>query len=202
VKILGWSCGRSPHLWHRDCATIPSASSASTDREHHRNNAPAFSFLKVAISAGYGSVRDNGQATGNTTLQNVRSGPGLCADRRYLTLVGVDHLPNTSDQSSAGRNRRNPERVPAATSTRDASTAGHRSPRKFLQSTPPRCRIERTVTITSSSPSSQSHSPLSTAPGSATATATATAPPPRLSLQRQSIAADTTAIRSLDWDRS
>jgi hypothetical protein len=58
------------------------------------------------------------------------------------------------------------------------------------------------VTITSSTPSSQSHSPLSTAPGSATATATATAPPPRLSLQRQSIAADTTAIRSLDWDRS
>ena len=54
------------------------------------------------------------------------------------------------------------------------------------------------MTITSSTPSSQSLTPLSTAPGSATATA----PPPRLSLQRQSIAADTTAIRSLDWDRS
>ena len=57
------------------------------------------------------------QRPGNrhTPLQNTRSRPGLSADRRYLTLVGVDHLPNTSDQSSAGRNRRNPERVPAAT---------------------------------------------------------------------------------------
>jgi len=53
----------------------------------------------VATSAGFGSVRDNGQATGNTTLQNARSGPGLSADRRYLTLVAVDCLPNTSQPS-------------------------------------------------------------------------------------------------------
>ncbi|MEI6112718.1 MAG: hypothetical protein WCP63_13790 [Cyanobium sp. ELA712] len=53
----------------------------------------------MTTSAGFGSVRDNGQATGNTTLQNARSGPGLSADRRYLTLVGVDHLPNTSQPS-------------------------------------------------------------------------------------------------------
>jgi hypothetical protein len=71
--ILGWSCGCSPHLWHRDCATIPSASSASTDREHH------------------GEQR--------ASLQNVRSGPGLSADRRYRTLVGIDHLPNTGQPS-------------------------------------------------------------------------------------------------------
>jgi hypothetical protein len=44
-------------------------------------------------------VRDNGQATGNTTLQNARSWPGLSADRRYLTLVAVDCLPNTSQPS-------------------------------------------------------------------------------------------------------
>jgi hypothetical protein len=41
-------------------------------------------------------MRDNGQATGNTSLQNAGSGPGLSADRRYLTLGGIDHLPNTS----------------------------------------------------------------------------------------------------------
>jgi hypothetical protein len=71
--ILGWSYGRSPPLWHLDSATSPSASSASTDREHH------------------GEQR--------ASLQNARFGPGLSADRRYPTLVGIDHLPNTSQPS-------------------------------------------------------------------------------------------------------
>jgi hypothetical protein len=71
--ILGWSYGRSPPLWHLDSATITSASNASTDREHH------------------GEQR--------ASLQNARFGPGLSADRRYLTLVGIDHLPNTSQPS-------------------------------------------------------------------------------------------------------
>jgi hypothetical protein len=31
---LAWPYGRSPHLWRLDSATIPSASSAGTDREH------------------------------------------------------------------------------------------------------------------------------------------------------------------------
>jgi hypothetical protein len=61
-------------------------------------NAPAFSSLKVATS-GFGIVLDNGQVTGDTTLQNARSALGLSADRRYLTLVAVDRLPNASQPS-------------------------------------------------------------------------------------------------------
>jgi exopolysaccharide biosynthesis protein len=56
------------------------------------------STLKVATS-GFGIVLDNGQVTGDTTLQNARSGLGLSADRRYLTLVAVDRSPNASQPS-------------------------------------------------------------------------------------------------------
>ena len=56
------------------------------------------STLKVATS-GFGIVLDNGQVTGDTTLQNARSALGLSADRRYLTLVAVDRLPNASQPS-------------------------------------------------------------------------------------------------------
>jgi exopolysaccharide biosynthesis protein len=54
--------------------------------------------LKVATS-GFGIVLNNGQVTGDTTLQNARSGLGLSADRRYLTLVAVDRLPNPNQPS-------------------------------------------------------------------------------------------------------
>ena len=64
--------------------------------QHNYSRAPA---RIENITANIASVRDNGQATGNTTLQNARSGPGLSADRRYLTLVAVDRLPNTSQPS-------------------------------------------------------------------------------------------------------
>ncbi len=53
------------------------------------------STLKVATS-GFGIVLDDGQVTGDTTLQNARSALGLSPDRRYLTLVAVDRLPNAS----------------------------------------------------------------------------------------------------------
>jgi exopolysaccharide biosynthesis protein len=53
------------------------------------------STLKVATS-GFGIVLNNGLATGDTTLQNARSGLGLSSDSRYLTLVAVDRLPNAS----------------------------------------------------------------------------------------------------------
>jgi hypothetical protein len=82
--ILESPYARSPHLWRLDSATIPAASSPSTDREHH------------------GEHRKRArQRPGNrhTRVQNARSGPGLSADRRYLTLVAVDRLPNTSQPS-------------------------------------------------------------------------------------------------------
>jgi exopolysaccharide biosynthesis protein len=62
------------------------------------SNAPDPSSLKVATS-GFGIVLNNGQATGDTTLQNARSGLGLSDDRRYLTLVAVDRLVNASQPS-------------------------------------------------------------------------------------------------------
>jgi hypothetical protein len=62
------------------------------------NNAPPSSSLKLATS-GFGIVLNNGLATGDTTLQNARSGLGLSADGRYLTLVAVDRLPNASQPS-------------------------------------------------------------------------------------------------------
>jgi len=55
-------------------------------------------MLKVATS-GFGIVLHNGQVTGDTTLQNARSGLGLSADRHYLTLVAVDRQPNASQPS-------------------------------------------------------------------------------------------------------
>jgi hypothetical protein len=62
------------------------------------NNAPPSSSLKLATS-GFGIVLNNGLATGDTTLQNARSGLGLSADGRHLTLVAVDRLPNASQPS-------------------------------------------------------------------------------------------------------
>jgi exopolysaccharide biosynthesis protein len=40
-----------------------------------------------------------GQVSGDNTLQNARSGLGLSADRRYLTMVAVDRQPNASQPS-------------------------------------------------------------------------------------------------------
>jgi hypothetical protein len=82
-------------------STLPSGTTGSLANQAY--DAPASevslaSTLKVATS-GFGIVLNNGQATGDTTLQNARSGLGLSDDRRYLTLVAVDRQPNASQPS-------------------------------------------------------------------------------------------------------
>jgi exopolysaccharide biosynthesis protein len=82
-------------------STLPSGITGSLANQAY--DAPASdvslaSTLKVATS-GFGMVLNNGQVTGDTTLQNARSGLGLSADRRYLTLVAVDRQFNASQPS-------------------------------------------------------------------------------------------------------
>ncbi len=82
-------------------STLPSGTTGSLANQAYAAPASEVSLastLKVATS-GFGIVLDNGQVTGDNTLQNARSGLGLSADRRYLTLVAVDRLPNASQPS-------------------------------------------------------------------------------------------------------
>jgi hypothetical protein len=82
-------------------STLPSGTTGSLANQAYAappSDVSLASTLKVATS-GFGIVLNNGLVTGDTTLQNARSGLGLSADRRYLTLVAVDRQFNASQPS-------------------------------------------------------------------------------------------------------
>jgi hypothetical protein len=81
-------------------STLPSGTTGSLANQAYAappSDVSLASTLKVATS-GFRIVLNNGLVPVNTNadLQNARSGLGLSADGRYLTMVAVDRQPNAS----------------------------------------------------------------------------------------------------------